>query len=31
MIQKNKFEIVQYTLSVVAVILFTNIPNIPVS
>lgn len=31
MIQKYKLEIVQYVLSVVAVILFTNIPNISVS
>lgn len=31
MIHKYKFEIVQYILSLVAVILFTNIPNISVS
>lgn len=31
MIQKYKFEIVQYILSVAAVILFTNIPNISAS
>lgn len=31
MIQKYKFEIVQYIISVVAVILFTNTPNIPIS